>query len=393
MTGHLGDRVSALVDGQLGPAAAERALAHVAGCPRCAADLAAARAARRVLSGCDDVQPDGDLTARLLALGGGPVGAAPDRDGTRRPRPMDPFVPPSGRATRPTSGASVPGDAARGGLLGGRGLLGDGPLGGRVLGGSVLGGSVLGGSVLGGSVLGGSVLGRRRVLGGRPVVAGPSGVPGTHGRRRLRTTVGSLTGLGVVAVALFLLGDRPTVAPVTEPAEALSLLGDAGTAALPVVADAGAGTAAPGSGPGEGGSTQEYLDWMRAEGWTSPAQVPAGWTVAAVHLREDGRLLEVDLTGPTGEVVVTEQHGRLDLSALTAAEPLDVAGRTVYLLSDEPWHAAWQSGDTVVEVVSSPTGTGATEVVAQFPEAEFDAGLPARLTRGWDTFAAAVHLP
>ncbi|NHT19440.1 zf-HC2 domain-containing protein [Cellulomonas sp. IC4_254] len=372
MSAHLGDRVSALVDGQLAPAAAERALAHVAGCPRCAADLAAARSARRVLSDCDDVRPAGDLTARLLALGGAPVPSDADAGRPGPVRPMDPFVPPSAlRGTAAFTGAPSSAGSGIGGLLGGRGPFGEGVLGGR-------------------SVLGGSVLGSRRVLGGRPVIGSALGTTGAATRRGLRAAVGSITGLGVVAVGLFLLGDRPTVAPVTESTEALSLLGDAGTAAVPVVAGAADPT---GSGPAAGASTQDYLDWMRAEGWTCPEQVPAGWAVTAVHLRDDGSTLEVDLSGPTGDVVVTEQHGRLDVSALTAAEPIDVEGRTVYLLSAEPWHAAWQSGDTVVEVVSSRTGPGAAAVVAQFPEGQFDAGLSARLTRGWDTFAAAVHLP
>ncbi|MFS0705380.1 zf-HC2 domain-containing protein, partial [Cellulomonas sp. 179-A 9B4 NHS] len=38
---HLGSWISALVDGQLDAAATERALAHVAGCRRCADELAA----------------------------------------------------------------------------------------------------------------------------------------------------------------------------------------------------------------------------------------------------------------------------------------------------------------------------------------------------------------
>ncbi|MBW0253802.1 zf-HC2 domain-containing protein [Cellulomonas sp. PS-H5] len=372
MNGHLGDRVSALVDGQLGPAAAERALAHVAGCPRCAADLAAARAARRVLSDCDDVRPAGDLTARLLALGGAPVPTGVDAGARAAARPMDPFVPPSAvRSAAAFTGAPPTAGSGIGGLLG-RGPFGEGVLGSR-------------------SVLGGSVLGSRRLLGDRPVVGSAPGATAAATRRGLRAAVGSITGLGVVAVGLFLLGDRPTVAPVTESAEALQLLGDASTVAVPVVAGAGGGST---SGPAAGASTQDYLDWMRAEGWTCPEQVPDGWAVTAVHLRDEGSTLEVDLSGPTGDVVVTEQHGRLDVSALTAAEPVDVEGRTVYLLSAEPWHAAWQSGDTVVEVVSSRTGPGgAAAVVAQFPEGQFDAGLSARLTRGWDTFAAAVHLP
>jgi hypothetical protein len=351
VNGHLGDRVSALVDGQLAPAAAERALAHVACCPRCASDLAAARAARRVLSDVDDVRPAGDLTARLLALGGACApGGAPGPAAPRATRPMDPFVPPSG--ARSTADAFGDGRALLGqqpGVLGSRGLLGGG----------------------------GGVLGGRGFIGGRDPF-------GTHGRRGLRAAVGSLTGLGMVAVGLFLLGDRPPVAPATESSEALSLLGDAGAAAVPV---------SSGAEPAAGASTEQYLEWMRAEGWTCPAEVPADWAVTSVRLRDGGTTLEVDLSGPSGDVVVTEQHGRLDAAALTAADRLDVDGRTVYLISSAPWHAAWQSGDTVIEIVSADAGPDVATVVAQFPDGEFDSGLPARLTRGWDTFTAAMHLP
>lgn len=363
MSAHLGDRVSAIVDGQLGPAATERALAHVACCARCAADLASARSARRLLSGVDDVRPEGDLTARLLALGGPlPTGPASGARGPRRP--MDPFVSPSGRRSTPPSpdGPSSGGTAGLAGLLGGRSLLGQEVLGSR------------------------DVLGSGRVLGGAGVLGG-RGVLGTvtGSRRGLRAAVGSLTGLGMVAVGLFLLGDRPEVAPAQASAEALTLLGAAVPVSAPVATDV--------AEPADGSSTQEYLDWMRTQGWTCPTTVPEGWTVSSVRERDGGETLEVALSGPAGDVVVTEQHGRLDAAALTAADRLDVAGRTVYLLSTSPWHAAWQSGDTVVEVVSTDTGPEVASVVAQFPDGEFDTGLPARLTRGWDTLTAAVHLP
>ena len=55
--GHLGTQLSALADGQLGPAATERAMAHVAGCAECAAGLAAARESRRALSAAFEVRP------------------------------------------------------------------------------------------------------------------------------------------------------------------------------------------------------------------------------------------------------------------------------------------------------------------------------------------------
>lgn len=65
---HLGSRVAALVDGQLPAAEAEVLLAHTATCSRCAWLLAQERRSRTVLSGAEDVHPDPQLTARLLAL-------------------------------------------------------------------------------------------------------------------------------------------------------------------------------------------------------------------------------------------------------------------------------------------------------------------------------------
>ncbi|WP_205687455.1 zf-HC2 domain-containing protein, partial [Cellulomonas endophytica] len=83
---HLGSRIDALADGQLAPAAAERALAHVAACPACAEELAAARDAHRRLAAAADVAPAPDLTARLLRLACEPPQPPPSRgaDGPAR---------------------------------------------------------------------------------------------------------------------------------------------------------------------------------------------------------------------------------------------------------------------------------------------------------------------
>ena len=67
---HLGALVSDLVDGQLTVADTERALAHVAVCSRCAAELEASRSARLAVARTSDVVPDAALTSRLLALAG-----------------------------------------------------------------------------------------------------------------------------------------------------------------------------------------------------------------------------------------------------------------------------------------------------------------------------------
>ncbi|RPF27647.1 anti-sigma factor family protein [Georgenia muralis] len=65
---HLGDDVSALVDGQLPHERAEAALAHLVNCELCAAQVAVERASRRHLSSACDVRPSPELTDRLMAL-------------------------------------------------------------------------------------------------------------------------------------------------------------------------------------------------------------------------------------------------------------------------------------------------------------------------------------
>ena len=62
MTGHLGDLLSALADGELGPAEADRARAHLAACPACAAELAWTARARDLVRALPLVDPPVPLT-------------------------------------------------------------------------------------------------------------------------------------------------------------------------------------------------------------------------------------------------------------------------------------------------------------------------------------------
>ncbi|UNX56446.1 zf-HC2 domain-containing protein [Georgenia sp. TF02-10] len=80
---HLGDDVSALVDGQLPPERAEEALAHLVTCEACAAQVAVERASRRRLSEAHDVAPSAELTDRLLRLGAAPAAPWPAPGGLR----------------------------------------------------------------------------------------------------------------------------------------------------------------------------------------------------------------------------------------------------------------------------------------------------------------------
>jgi anti-sigma factor RsiW len=93
---HLGDRLSALVDGELDGAERDRAHAHLAGCEQCRAEAAELRALKRKLRGLTERAPaEADMTRRLIAITG-PGGPMPPRRRLMRLAPR----PPAGRGTR-----------------------------------------------------------------------------------------------------------------------------------------------------------------------------------------------------------------------------------------------------------------------------------------------------
>ncbi len=103
---HLGDRLSALVDGELSHDERDRLHAHLAACKECRAEAAALRALKRRVGALGDTPMDAHLVARLFALAepGEPV---PTRSrafhGSGAPRPallMYPDTPVAGRRSR-----------------------------------------------------------------------------------------------------------------------------------------------------------------------------------------------------------------------------------------------------------------------------------------------------
>jgi anti-sigma factor RsiW len=74
---HLGDRLSALVDGELDGAELDRAHAHLAGCEQCRAEAAELRALKQKLRGLTTGAPaEAAMTRRLIAMTG-PGGPLP----------------------------------------------------------------------------------------------------------------------------------------------------------------------------------------------------------------------------------------------------------------------------------------------------------------------------
>ncbi|MFG2885587.1 anti-sigma factor family protein [Streptomyces sp. NPDC048297] len=79
---HLGDRLSALVDGELGHESRDRVLAHLATCARCKAEADAQRRLKNVFAEAAPPPPSESFLARLQGL---PAGGDADGDGTQAP--------------------------------------------------------------------------------------------------------------------------------------------------------------------------------------------------------------------------------------------------------------------------------------------------------------------
>jgi anti-sigma factor RsiW len=94
---HLGDGLSALVDGELDGAELDRAHAHLAGCQQCRAEVAELRMLKRKLRSLGERAPaEAAITRRLVAMTG-PGGPLPPR---RRLRVMPAARPAGGPGTR-----------------------------------------------------------------------------------------------------------------------------------------------------------------------------------------------------------------------------------------------------------------------------------------------------
>lgn len=250
---HLGSLLTALADGQLSAATAEKVLEHVAGCPECAAELAAERRARRLVADAECAEVPAGLAERLRTI----------------------------ESSTPLH------------------------------------------------------------------VAGPR-----HVRRAAAwLAAGSALGASALVATLFVVGGPRAATPALSDTGALASLAsvaDEGDA-LPVVARA--------AGPGP-------------------------FTVTGQRALEGGGEV-IELSGRGGHVVLVVQEGRLDAGSVAHLDPVELAGAPRYVLEAEPWHAVWQAGDDVVEIVTDLAPQDVAEVVAHFPAKDFDIAPSARIGRGW----------
>jgi len=67
---HLGQRISALIDGELTDAERDRVLTHLAGCDECRQEAVALRALKQRMHSLGEAMVDAALTGRLMAMAG-----------------------------------------------------------------------------------------------------------------------------------------------------------------------------------------------------------------------------------------------------------------------------------------------------------------------------------
>ena len=110
MSAHLGDRLSAFIDGELGHGERDLVLAHLTRCTECRGVVEAERRLKSRLSQLGQPEPPSALLAKLRDLpapssssSGGSLGPLPSTYGTRRPRSVAGPRRPS-RAPRPVGG-------------------------------------------------------------------------------------------------------------------------------------------------------------------------------------------------------------------------------------------------------------------------------------------------
>lgn len=200
---------------------------------------------------------------------------------------------------------------------------------------------------------------------------------------------GAVFALGGACVAAFLLGARPHVTPQTDHtilAERLSVLrGNASFSPIYEISNRFS------DGTSHGVDYTKLVKWLEAHGWTAPQTLPVGATITEVgFLASRPHELEFVVDTPGGEVVIIESHGILDVSRYDSPQVVAEKDGPIYKLSDQPIHLAWQSGDTVIELVSDNGFDELLEFAETFEASQHDSGYTARLARGFTQLAGVV---
>lgn len=200
---------------------------------------------------------------------------------------------------------------------------------------------------------------------------------------------GSVFALGGACAVAFLLGARPVISPKTDTdtvAARLALLRN--SAAFNPLYEV---TATQADGTKSGIDTAKLSTWLEQHGWTAPSALPAGVTITEVgFLSDQPDELEIVVETPVGEILIVESRGVLDESITKTATKLTLERGSAYVLSDNPAHLTWQSGDTVIELHSTHSVDEIMQFAGTFEAQHHDSGISARMARGFTNLAGVV---
>lgn len=112
-------------------------------------------------------------------------------------------------------------------------------------------------------------------------------------------------------------------------------------------------------------------------------------TILAGGQSRTSTVAQVNLGERDNPIMVREQRGRLGTEQLDAVSTTTIAGRTIYVLSKEPLHMVWQSGEKVVDLVSPGQDRAVIDVIESYPNEEFPNGIERRIVRGWTKLSGA----
>lgn len=327
--GHYGEWISAHLDGELSRAQDARLQVHLLQCAACADALASEREARRLLLATTEAEPSPALTQRLLALACGEEATE-----TARTDDLASFDARTAAGRCPAELRTLrPGESPTF------------------------------------PALTGDLRGRRSLV--AAVVVGA-------------------VGLGLGAGALAVLGAPPRVVPSAHRAEALTTLARTVGSGVPAsavgLAPSASIDAASMIDPAEKDPT---LAQLRDEGWYVPRLVE-GAEVVAHRIDGDGRL-ELEVATSEGPLVLREQVGLLDTTGFSDVSLIEAGGRSIHVLSESPWHIAWQAGDLVLEAYCAEP-LPLAERLAAAPDAEAAAPVTVgrRIARGWESVVTWV---
>ncbi len=108
------------------------------------------------------------------------------------------------------------------------------------------------------------------------------------------------------------------------------------------------------------------------------------------YLNGRNQELEIVVKTPSGMALISEAKGKLDTEKISKYETFDAASGSVYVLSSQPAHLVWQSGDTVIELVSQLSTEQLMELCQSFEVEGYDTGISARFIRGFSDLAGAI---